>query len=139
MKYRCRFRYVIVLKEMNDSSLSFRRLLQRERIGIQEEHKKWWCQYPKISFSYSLSLWNLNLPIMSETLCANKMQISKFDESNGPAFQAQMLSPKSSPQRLTRSRSTLHNHRGRPITSEEHVITYQSVCLWFFQVIIMCT
>ena len=29
MKYRCRFRYVFVHKEMNDSSLPFRRLLQR--------------------------------------------------------------------------------------------------------------
>ena len=28
MKYRCRFRYVFVHKEMNDSSLPFRRLLQ---------------------------------------------------------------------------------------------------------------
>ena len=33
IKYRCRIRYVFVHKEMNDSSLPFRRLLQRKRTG----------------------------------------------------------------------------------------------------------
>ena len=49
---------------MNDSSLSFRRLLQWKLIWTQEEIKKWWCQHKKKSFTYSLSLspWNLNLP-----------------------------------------------------------------------------
>ena len=63
MKYHCLFRYAFVNNEMKDSSLLFLRLLQRWRIWTQEEHKKWWCQQTKVSFSYSsLSWWNLNLP-----------------------------------------------------------------------------